>query len=208
MFENLEQRLSSFVRLILWVALFYVLFLVFKPAMKSAFIYDDIPNIVENSDFRQPDAVVQLFRNHPISMQFDHRPVVGGLTLLNFKLFGLNVGSYHAFNLFVHWCVAGLLCELLILVGRRLGLAFPRLVGVAVAGAWALHPLNSATVIFVSQRAESLMILFYLAALYAILASQEGKRKPAWLVVCVGSAILAMGSKEVAVTLPVALLTW
>ncbi len=74
---------------------------------------------------------------------------------------------------------------------------------------WAVHPLNTEAVVYVTQRTELLMALFYLATLYASLrywTSAAGTRRPAWGV-CAGLACaLGMTCKEVMVSAPVMVL--
>ena len=203
---RIEAWLEPFWRCVIWAGLFYLLLLTFRPAMDSPFVYDDVANIVENPDFRRDGALSHLFRNHATSMQFDHRPVVGAVSLLNFKVCGLNPSGYHAFNLFVHWLVAVAIGEALIVLGARLALPFPRLSALSITWLWAVHPLNSVTVIYISQRAESMMTLFYVLAILCLLRADGSAHRKSLLGLSGLAVALAMGSKEVAITLPVALL--
>jgi len=58
---------------------------------------------------------------------------------------------------------------------RRLARRKPAVVlGGTVATLWAVHPLQTAAVTYVIQRAEALMGLFYLLTLYAFVRSVEG----------------------------------
>jgi tetratricopeptide (TPR) repeat protein len=54
----------------------------------------------------------------------------------------------------------------------------------------------------VIQRGESLASLLYLAALYAAIRAAEGPRAGLWTALSIAASALAMGTKEVAVTIP------
>jgi Flp pilus assembly protein TadD len=78
-----------------------------------------------------------------------------------------------------------------------------------VTGLFALHPVHSQPVNYVCQRAEVLASLFYLLALLLLLETEERGRS-ASAVACYATAllalVLALGSKEIAVTFPAAYL--
>ena len=200
--SKLESSLTPVRRFLFWVGFFYVLLAAYFPAMRSAFIYDDLPSIVENADFRQADPLPHILGDHEGALQFDRRPVGGFLTLINFRLFGLDPLAYHAVNLLLHWACAIILAELLILAARRLGFAHARVFALACASLWAIHPLNSVTVIFTYQRMEILMALFFLMALLCFYravdhgAGEGGWRFDRWHGLCVACALLSILSKE------------
>ena len=103
---RIDAQLSRSRRFLFWVGFFYLLLIAYFPAMRGMFIYDDLPSIVENSDFRQANPIPHILGDHEGALQFDRRPVGGFLTLLNYKLFGLSPLSYHAINLLLHWTTA------------------------------------------------------------------------------------------------------
>ena len=67
---------------------------------------------------------------------------------------------------------------------------------------WAVHPLTTDAVTYITQRTESLMALCYLSTLYASLRSAE-RRSPLWAVAAVAACAIGMGVKESMVTAPV-----
>lgn len=73
---------------------------------------------------------------------------------------------------------------------------------------FALHPVQTEAVTYISGRSMSLMAFFYLASMLAYARGRESGAK-AWLyVVSPVLFVLALLTKETAVTLPVALLLW
>ena len=99
------------------------------------------------------------------------RPLVGFTLAVNYAIGGLEPWGYHAVNLAVHILAALVLFGLV-----RRTLPNPRLreriggaataLALVVALLWLLHPLQTESVTYVSQRAEALMGLFYLLTLY------------------------------------------
>src|SRR6185295_17017014 len=75
---------------------------------------------------------------------------------------------------------------------------------------WALHPLQTETVIYATQRTELMMALFYLATLYCSLRYWASNNLPlqhaAWLVLATISCLAGMASKEVMVSAPLIVL--
>jgi len=78
----------------------------------------------------------------------------------------------------------------------------------AAAMLWVVHPLQTESVTFISQRAESLMGLFYLLTLYCFARSTASKNGHAWLACSVASCLAGTFCKEVAATAPLVALLY
>ena len=108
---------------------------------------------------------------------------------VNYAIGGLNVRGYHATNLAIHLAAAlllfGLLRRTFLLpaMRERLGAAATPL-ALAVALLWAVHPLQTESVTYVVQRAESLVGLFYLLTLYGLVRGATAARPLGWYAVC------------------------
>jgi tetratricopeptide (TPR) repeat protein len=109
------------------------------------------------------------------------------------------------------------------LVARLAAALLPRLAPAAPAAAlrgmallagllYVAHPLEIQTTTYIVQRMTGLAVLFYLAALLCWLRAREraGRAAAAWIAAAAGCWLLALGSKEIAVTLPAAvwLIEW
>jgi protein O-mannosyl-transferase len=107
----------------------------------------------------------------------------------------------------VHWA-----CALLLFGVVRRTLRAPRLaarfaaradeLALAAAFLFALHPLASEVVCYVSARTESLMAAFYLATLYLATRARESARPWGWVAGAVTCCALGMACKEVMVSAP------
>jgi tetratricopeptide (TPR) repeat protein len=124
-----------------------------------------------------------------------------------------NVWGYHLLNLVIH-LAAGLVLFGTVrrtLLTERLATTFSRpapWLAASVAAIWLLHPLQTEAVTYLVQRVESLMGLFYLLTLYCAIRAHEPGRHALWSAAAVASCALAVATKEVAVTAPVAVWLW
>jgi len=145
--------------------------------------------------------------------------------LLNFLISGNHPWSYHLLNLTIH------LLAVITLYGlARLTLRQPIWrnrysnaedgLALAIAVIWAVHPLNTASVDYISQRTELLMGLCYLLTLYCFArfsdpTSSGGscsvplpKHPIRWDWLSVVCCLLGMASKEVMATAPAIVLLY
>jgi tetratricopeptide (TPR) repeat protein len=176
------------------------------------FVLDDVSSITENLRIRHLWPIWDAL-SPPVSSMVAGRPVVNLSLAINYALGGLAVWGYHALNLAIH-ILAGL--TLFGVVRRtllrpalreRLGASAAGL-ALAVAVLWTVHPLQTEAVTYVSERAESLMGLFYLLTLYGFVRGAESPRPGLWFGLSVVACLLGMASKEVMVTAPLMVLLY
>jgi Flp pilus assembly protein TadD len=183
-------------------------------SLRCPFIFDDLTNIVANASIRHLWPLRDVFLVHAAGKAVMHsRPVVNLTFAINYAMGGLNTLPFHLTNLVIHLLAGltlfGVVRRTLVLPGipeRFSRRAVP--LALAVALLWALHPLQTQAVTFVTQRYESLMGLFYLAALYGLVRSGTSSQGRAWAAASVAAATLALGCKEVAVSAPLILLLY
>lgn len=188
----------------LWPALIAVaVAAAYYNSLRVPFLLDDEISILDNESLRHLGSALWP-RNEVFTAG---RPLLNLSFALNRAISGTSVASYHVTNLIIHAAAAILLFALV-----RRTLSFPqwqmemsaRATPIALGAAlvWALHPLQTVAVTYVSQRAESLMGLCYLLTLYAFVRSADS---PAlrWRVVAITSCFAGMLVKEVMVTAPV-----
>ncbi len=174
------------------------------------FLYDDIESIAENATIRHLSTALRP----PDGATVSGRPVLNLSFALNYALSGQRVWSYHALNVAIHAASSLLLLGIVrrTLATRAAGSrAAPESLAIAFAVAllWALHPLQSESVAYVVQRAESLMGLFYLLTLYAFIRGAEGgpPARP-WRIAAFAACLLGMATKEVMATAPLVVLLY
>ena len=202
-------------------------------SLAAPFVFDDPLAIVANPTIRKlwPLSDV-LLPPRGEGLSVEGRPIVNLTLAVNYAFGGTTVRGYHGVNIAIHALAA---LTLLGLVRRTLLL--PRLCGrfgdvalplaTAIALLWALHPLQTESVTYVVQRAESLVGLFYLLTLYCFVRAAEpvsGKAAPnrdrpgkerekihprrsvAWAILAFVACLLGMATKEVMVSAPLLVL--
>lgn len=131
-----------------------------------------------------------------------YRPMYSLSFAVNYALFGTDPLGYHITNLILH-LVTSFFVYLVALElapgGRRLGVA------VTAGALFALYPVHPEVVTWIAGRVDSICAMFYFPALYFFLRwlRADGKLYP---VLSLAAFVLALLSKEMAVTLPGVLL--
>lgn len=137
------------------------------------------------------------------------RPLLKASYLLNWSIAPNAPFGFHLFNLLLHAANAILVFFLARSLARRYAPAWGESAepfALAVALLFALHPLQSEAVTYISGRSVSLAAFFYLAALLAYIewaGTERGIRLASPLLF-----ICAVATRETALTLPVALLLY
>jgi tetratricopeptide (TPR) repeat protein len=188
--------------------------LAYSNSFRGPFLFDDIPSIPDNPTLRSlwpPSAV--LYPPPDVGRTVNGRPLVNFSLALNYAVSGLEVWSYHALNLVVH-----ILASLTLLGVVRRTLLLPRFaqrydesaswLALAVALIWGVHPLQTESVSYLVQRAESMVGLWYLLTLYCVIRGETGSRRTLWFVLAVLSCTLGMATKEVMATAPLVVLIY
>ena len=175
--------------------------LVYAGSLDNAFQYDDIHSIVENPHIRSLGTIPaffyqpELFSADPRNAMY--RPLVLVGYALNHALSGDSVWSYHLLNLAIHLGTSALLYALVCQLGGNW-------VQALLAGLlFALHPLASEPVNYISSRSESLCAFFFLLAFLAYV--RGGSR---WLGLSIAAFVGALLAKSVAIALPPVLLLY
>jgi cytochrome c-type biogenesis protein CcmH/NrfG len=171
-------------------------------ALDNPFVYDDHDTIVANA------SLVDLTNVRFILIYSPFRPVVNLSYAFDRWLWGYRPLGYHLTNVTLH-AIAVLL--LFAWLRRILSDAGAERAGAtaAFAGAalFAVHPLQSEAVAYVSGRSELMCAVWFLAALLLTRrAMLSGRRTPAaGAIVC---ALLAIASKEIGLVLPIVVLAY
>ncbi len=174
------------------------------------YLLDDPGTIKANPSIRDLGNLRAVLHPPP-GITTSGRPVLNFSLAVNYAISGLEVWSYHLVNLLIH-LTAGIIlfgCVrrtlLLPSLRPRFG-ADASLLAWLVALLWTVHPLQTESVTYIVQRAESLMGLFYLLTLYGYLRSLDAPAPGRWQWLAVGACALGMATKEVTVTAPIMVL--
>ena len=162
----------------------------------NEFVFDDNFLIVKNSFLKSwaglPDIFTHLnFAGNGQASGF-YRPVPMLLHFIIYQVFGASTIAFHALNLGLQTINACLLHHFAIRAGFKRGAAF------AAALLWAVHPLHSEAVAYMSSTPELLWATFLLLGLIIPLPDFT----PSKMAQAAVFFILALGSKETAVVFP------
>jgi protein O-mannosyl-transferase len=199
---------STLAQVILCVAIL----LAFWNSLPSPFLFDDIESIPENPSIRNLGDLGAVL-SPPNQSTVAGRPILNFSLALNYALDGLRVHGYHLFNIGFHILSAlilfGIVRRTLELpsLAARLGRASVPL-AFATSLLWALHPIQTGSVTYIIQRAESLMGLFYLLTFYCVIRAAEGRQTLRWILGAIAACALGMGTKEAMVTAPLVILLY
>jgi tetratricopeptide (TPR) repeat protein len=137
------------------------------------------------------------------------RPVVDLSFGLNYAVGGPDGRGFHAVNIAIHLAAVVLMFAFTSRTLDLAGVSRARGSAIAIAGVFALHPLESQAVSYVSQRAESFASALYLATLLLLLAAERTASTPRrWLfwASAYGTFLFGLGTKQIVVTVPLAYL--
>jgi tetratricopeptide (TPR) repeat protein len=188
--------------------------LAYHNSFSGPFIFDDLPSVRNNWTIRHLWPVWNaLAPPHWRGTTVEGRPVLNLTLAVNYALGGYAVRGYHVGNLAIH-VLAGL--TLFGIVRRtlrqpalreRFGAAANEL-ALATAVLWTVHPLQTESVTYLSQRAESLMGFVYLLTLYCFIRGTASPSAGLWFTLSIVGCLLGMATKEVMVSAPLMVLLY
>jgi len=211
--------------------IFCLLLLAFAVAVTYAntlhgeFVFDD-SRIYNNPALRITSLDWHSLAGAALQSEPATRPVANLTFALNYYLHGDRVEGYHLVNILIHLATAFFLYLLIDVTLRTPALAgqatkagrapggrlAPEWLAFFAALLWLVHPVQSQSVAYVVQRMNSLAAMFYLVSLYCYVRCRLDPGGPArcrFFFAASGVAgVLAMGCKEISITLPLFILLY
>jgi tetratricopeptide (TPR) repeat protein len=171
----------------------------------GVFLFDDHKNVAANPALAPLLDLARLCFEQGDS-GLAGRPLAALTFALDRARSGLDPAGYHAIAVGAHaaaalalWAVVRRALSQPPFAARWGDAAGPA--AFATALAWAVHPLNTNAVAYISQRIEVLAGLFILLAFYAFLRACAAPRPGGWTAAAVACALCAACTKEIAVAL-------
>lgn len=200
--EEVETPISSvgrvsFRSLILdnWLILVFLSILIlvlYVPFVNNAFVSDDIPGIAQN---RNIGDLKTVFRNPLVSL----RPF---LYFLSFKIGGLNPWVFRTTNILAHLFSTLSLFTFLAILTKKKNLAF------ITASLFAVHPILTESVTWISGGSYSLYTFFFLASFIFYILSYTGTKKVFFYILSLILTLLSLGSSVTSVVIPAILIVY
>ena len=175
-------------------ALVVVVFAVYANSLAGEFVFDDQYLVLVYS---RPRSLSHLFE----MMMDSYRPVRNLSYVLDYLVWGARPFGFHLTNVLMHAANAALV----FLLARRLTLGAAAAFLTALI--FAVHPMQTDAVAYISGRRDVLFTLFYLAALHCYLTYHARRRFRffALFLLCWACSLMA---KEMAVSLPLLIFLW
>ena len=178
--------------------LLVVVFISYAPVVRNGFVWDDTALILRDPLIRSWRLIPEGF-NHYLFVDATpsdfYRPLQRLTYTIEYALFATHPAPYHLTNIVLHAAAA----IALMLFAEALLDAFDcdarraRAIAVIAALIWAIHPVHTAAVVYVSGRADPLAALFGFSGCYLVLRSlvRRGAHASAYLT---GAGIAFLGS--------------
>lgn len=198
----------------------------YSNSLAGVLAYDDIEAIAANPTVRT--LALPTVLHPPLDTTVAGRPVVNLSFALNYAAapaavrdvwtphepgFADNIRGYRLTNIAIHLMAAMTLFGVI-----RRSLLTPRLrssfegsatgLSAAITVLWVVHPLHTASVTYLVQRAEALMGLFLLLTLYCAIRAVDAARPLGWGAAACAACALGMATKETMVVAPLIVGTW
>ncbi len=209
-------------RLTAFILLFFFVFTIYSNTFKASWHLDDYANIVHNprlhfNDF-SPESLIQSFFASIDSGLYRgdklYRPVAGFTFALNWYFGKGSVTGFHIVNIFIHVLTAFALFATVFnlfqspkLKKRYQGREY--LIALLVSVFWAINPIQTQAVTYIVQRAAILATFFCISGIYFYIKGRRASlslKQVLFFSGCFFCFVFAIGSKENAITFPVALL--
>jgi tetratricopeptide (TPR) repeat protein len=174
-------------------------------SLGNTFVYDDIDQVVRNPYIQNFHHLREIFTSSVWSFMGDfrgttnyYRPIMSLGYLFCYQLFGPSAWGFHLVSLLVN---AGVVLLVFLVTLRMFRSAA---VALLAAGIFALHPIHSEAVDWIAAVTELELAFFYLLTfgLFLAAARPAGKFSVPLQIAMAGSFVLALLSKEQALTLP------
>jgi protein O-mannosyl-transferase len=171
--------------------------LVYLPALRGDFVWDDFLLITGNPLLQNFSGLLEIWSGGRTA---DYFPLTNTVFWIEHHLFGGNAAGYHAVNILLHTANALLVWRLL----KRLNIPGAWLAGLI----FGIHPVHTASVAWISELKNLLSMFFALLSILCFLELDE--KRPGNSTTAYAASLfcfaLALLSKTQVVFLPVALL--
>ncbi len=190
--------------------LFIAVFISYAPGVRNGFVWDDTALVLRDPLIRSWRLIAEGF-NHFLFIDATasdfYRPIQRLTYTIDYALAGFQPALYHATSILWHGlaAVAFLFFAEELLSSFRMDRVRARNIALVVAVVWAIHPVQSAAVAYVSGRADPLAAAFGFSGLFLLLRAREatGGRNLLLFGTSGVALLLSILSKEAGLIFPV-----
>ena len=202
-----------------FILLFIFIVTIYSNTLDCSWHLDDNPNIVNNqkihlTSFSTKSLFASLTANptHPENSKF-YRPIPCLTLALNWYWSRDNTTGYHIVNIAIHiitsFFIFLITIQLLNLSDKFNSTTTNKkyFIALLTATLWAGAPIQTQAVTYIIQRMASMAAMFYMIAVYTFILGRRrrGPKQKILFLICFLAYLLALGSKENTVILPLTL---
>jgi len=195
--------------------------IIYADTLHCPFVFDDVGNITDNPHIRLISLDLQKLYDSAFKSPA-LRPVANISFAMNYYFGRYAVTGYHLVNIIIHLINGILVYFLALTIFSQVRPLYEQpldqsntvpiyLMSLFSALFFVAHPLQTQSVTYIVQRMNSLSAMFFLLSLLLYVCGRLSQIKWARLImfaVCFVSWILALGSKQIAITLPLIVLLY
>lgn len=167
----MSHKYPKWLQVALPIILVFIVFGAYLKILSAEFVYDDFAFIVNNKAIQSLTPVSKFFTDSNIftgAQQNDlggknWRPISSLAFALQYKVFGANSAGFHFISILLHLINTILVYLLVKKLLNRAGVAL------AVTSLWALHPVLTEAVSWISNQSSLIFFWFFLIAILALL---------------------------------------
>jgi tetratricopeptide (TPR) repeat protein len=189
-----------------------LVFAVYAPSLRNGFVWDDTALILRDPLIRSwrliPEGFQHFLFTDATASDF-YRPIQRLTYTLDYAAAAFRPAGYHLTSIVCHLAAA---LALLLLARELLGLfgveeSKRRRIAFLATLAWAIHPVHTAAVVYISGRADPLAAVFGFLGLYFAIRSLRANDTTRWILLFAAGALFLLSalSKETGI---VFLLLW
>ena len=194
--QNLKNSVSPSKEIqpyVFLIGLGIIVFICYSNSFSNEFVFDDHALVFQSQ--------ISSLREFILLLKYSYRPLRSASYALDFLLWGNRPFGFHVTNFLIHLINTFLVFVVIKTISAR------NLVAFLASLIFAVHPIQTDAVTYISGRRDILFTLFYLAAFYSYLNFRKTK-SILWLtgfIFCWGLSLL---SKEMAASLPLVIFIW
>lgn len=181
-------------------------FIVYTNSLTAPFQYDDYDTIMQNKDIRVLTDLKSI-TTHSL-----FRPALFLTFAINYHISGLNPISYHIVNLLLHLINTILVFFLIKRTARSLlGSERSETAALITSILFAVHPIGTEAITYISSRSSALATTFFLSSFLAYTGSVDSvsiKNRVVLYFLALILFVVGVASKEIILTLPIMFILW
>jgi len=215
--------LNKFIPFFCYITIIIVTYAVFQNSLSNDFVFDDESVIIGNASIQNLSSIPKFFTAdegfHKVIGRY-YRPIVSSTYALDYYIWGLDPYGFHLTNVIIHIISCLLLFKIFRVLFWRY--KYRNLISLLSTLIFAVHPIHTEAVSWVSGRTDSLVTLFFFGSFLFYLEftkEQEYHKednslhritKKNYLYLAISLIFYAAGllTKEMIVTMPVIIILY